>query len=73
MDPVPLIGRYLYSRWVFGCPLRGLESYRVPNLGAVSWRLEIGGTPFLVVTLYNNKDKAWLNGRAKLSLFSLYR
>ena len=50
MDPVLLIGRYLYSRWVLGAHPGGIESYRpLPQLGVLSCdRGNLGGSPWLL-------------------------
>ena len=50
MDPVLLIGRYLYSHWVLGARPGGIESYRVfPHLGVLPCdRGNMGSSPWLL-------------------------
>ena len=50
MDPVLLIGRYPYSRWVLGARPGGIESYRpVPQLGVLPCdRGKSGDSPWLL-------------------------
>ena len=50
MDPVLLIGRYLYSHWVLGTRPGGIESYRpLPQLGALPCdRGNMGGSLWLL-------------------------
>ena len=50
MDPVLLIGQYLYSHWVLGVHPGGIKSYRpFPQLGVLPCdRGSVGGSPWLL-------------------------
>ena len=66
MNPVPLIGRHLYSHWVLGARPGGIESCRpLPQLGVLPCdRGNVGGSPWLL-RFVTHEGSVRVRGRAQ--------